>query len=221
MAAVSKLEKQREASTEIATRALEDEKMEEGKLQHLLAQGPYSVLALVEEEAVNLKQEIAGEELRVNAINLIHKTVAQCRTEALAAVAGPVEAAATRILQRIAGERLGRLQLGESFKPAQVRPEISESAVSLENVSGGEEEQIYLATRLALAEVLAKEERQLVVLDDVLAATDAGRLARVMTILEEAAQRLQVLILTCHPERYRGLVGAHFVDLEAIMRHSA
>jgi hypothetical protein len=27
-----------------------------------------------------------------------------------------------------------------------------------------------------------------------------------------------MLILTCHPERYRGLVGANFVDLEAIVR---
>jgi len=38
----------------------------------------------------------------------------------------------------------------------------------------------------------------------------------VMNVLEEAAQRLQVLILTCHPERYRGLGGAEFFDLEAI-----
>jgi hypothetical protein len=27
-----------------------------------------------------------------------------------------------------------------------------------------------------------------------------------------------MLILTCHPERYRGLTGASFVDLEAIVR---
>ena len=37
-------------------------------------------------------------------------------------------------------------------------------------------------------------------------------------VLDEAAQRLQVLVLTCHPERYRGLAGANFVDLEAIIR---
>jgi len=54
-----------------------------------------------------------------------------------------------------------------------------------------------------------------VVLDDVLTATDAGRLARVVNVLEDAAQRLQVLILTCHPERYRGLRQAVFFDLEA------
>ncbi|HSB77268.1 MAG TPA: hypothetical protein VLM91_00670, partial [Candidatus Methylomirabilis sp.] len=96
--------------------------------------------------------------------------------------------------------------------------ELAEGSVSVEQVSGGEREQIYLATRLALPEVLARGERQLVVPDDVLTATDTGRLARVMGILEEAAQRLQVLFLTCHPERYRGLAGANFVDLEAILR---
>jgi len=55
-------------------------------------------------------------------------------------------------------------------------------------------------------------------LDDVLTATDAGRLARVMGVPEEAVQRLQVHILTCHAERYRGLAGANFVDPEAIVR---
>jgi len=34
-------------------------------------------------------------------------------------------------------------------------------------------------------------------------------------VLEEAAQRLQILILTCHPERYRGLKRAAFFDLES------
>jgi uncharacterized protein YhaN len=100
-------------------------------------------------------------------------------------------------------------------------PGIAGAPVSIESMSGGEREQIYLATRLALADLLAKGERQLVVLDDVLVATDSGRLARVMRILEEAAQRLQLLILTCHPERYLGLEGARFFDLEEILRDSA
>lgn len=56
--------------------------------------------------------------------------------------------------------------------------------------------------------------------DDVLGVTDAGRLARVMTILEEAAQRLQILILTCHPERYGGLEEAKFLDLGSMIRDS-
>ena len=219
--AIDKLERQLETVGEAAIKALEDEKSEEGRMWQLSSQGTYSVLAQAEEEVANLKSQIEGEQLRLDAVRLMYETVKQCREEALAAVAGPVEEAATRTLLRIAGERLGRLQLGESFEPSRVLPEVSGASVTLDNVSGGEREQIYLATRLALAEVLAKDERQLVVLDDVLAATDAGRLARVMTVLEEAAQSLQIFILTCHQERYRGLEQANFIDLEAIVRGSA
>lgn len=219
--AVERLERQLKSVRDEATRALEEEKSEEGRLQHLSAAGPYSVLADAEEEVSRLEDDIAREALRANAVRLLHDAVVQCRSEALAAIAGPVEAVATRYLHRIAGGALGRVQLGQTFEPAGVRPEIADSPVPLDSLSGGEKEQIYMATRLALAEVLARDARQLVVLDDVLSATDAGRMARVLSILEEAAQRLQVLVLTCHPERYRALDDARFFDLEGILRDSA
>ena len=179
-------------------------------------------MAVIEEEIAALEDQFKSEQLRVDAIRLLHDTLTESHAQTLSAVIGPVEAAATRTMQRITGERLGQLKLGESLEPDAVIPGIFGTPVALnDGLSGGEKEQIHLATRLALADLLAKEERQLVVLDDVLAATDAGRLARVMTILEEAAQRLQILILTCHPERYGGLEGANFLDLEAIVRGEA
>ena len=218
---VTVLERQLEATEQEAARARDEEKSEEGRIAHMSAQGPYTELALAEEEVGRLEQEVKHEELRVAGIRLLYDTIVQCREEAMATITGPVEAAATRILRRVAGTRLGGIQFGESFEPSHVSPELAGTSVSLDCVSGGEKEQIYLATRLALAEVLAKEKRQLVVFDDVLTATDTGRLARIMTVLEEIAQRLQVLILTCHPERYRGLERASFLDLEAILRDGA
>jgi uncharacterized protein YhaN len=35
--------------------------------------------------------------------------------------------------------------------------------------------------------------------------TDAQRQARVLDLLQTAANKLQIVILTCHPERYRGI----------------
>ena len=218
---VATLEKQLQAADEAANKARDDEKTEEGKLQSLSAQGTYSLLAAAEEKVAALQAEVAAEELRAGAIRLLRDTLVECRAEAVAAVAGPVEAVATQMFQRIAGGRLGSLKLGASFEPDSVVPEIRGEAVSLDSVSGGEREQIHLATRLALAEVLARDERQMVVLDDVMTFTDAGRMARVMAILEEEAQHLQIIILTCHPERYRGLGGASFVDLEELVREAA
>lgn len=212
-----KLERQLEALRETATQARDDANLEEGRLRALGSEGPYSEVARLEEEFAELERQVQEEEQRAAAIRLLYETVKECRTEALAAVTAPVVQAASRRLQRIAGDRLGAIRLGESFKPEGVQP-AEDTEAPLDSVSGGELEQIHLVTRLALAELLATEERQLVVWDDVLVATDMGRLARVLTLIEEAADRLQIVILTCHPERYRGLAGARFMDLEALVR---
>ncbi len=218
---VINLNRQLDASSDKAKKALENEKLEEGKLENILSQGTYSALALVEEEVARLKGAKEEEQVKADAIKLIHDMVERRRAVAMNAVIGPVKKRAGGILQRIAGERLGALDLGDTFEPVAVSPGVTEDLVAMEgNLSGGEQEQIYLATRLALAEVLAKEERQLVVFDDVLTATDTARLARIMTILEEEAQKLQVLILTCHPERYGGLSGANFIDLARLVETS-
>ena len=217
---VARLEHSLQATEERGTHTLEREKLEEGKLQTLSASGPYSVLAEAEEQVAALSAQLQAEQQRIASIQLLRDTLTACRTEAVAAVVGPVEQAATRLFHRIAGRRLGGVSLGESFSPTTVSPVGTDSAVDIEDLSGGEKEQLYLATRLALADLLAKEERQLVVLDDVLTFTDTGRLARVMGLLEEAAERLQVLVLTCHPERYAALKEATLVDLEALIHHS-
>jgi hypothetical protein len=219
-AILEKQERRVKASQEAARKARDDEMSAVGQLEALAARGPYSALTQVEEEISELSDRIQSEELKQAAVKLLYDTVAQSRSQAMAAVTGPVEKSAGLLLQRIAGRRLGRIELNDTFLPTAVKPEMNETPVPPEHLSGGEQEQLHLSVRLALAEVLAGDERQMVVLDDVLAATDAGRLARVMNVLEEAAQRLQVLILTCHPERYGGLAGAHRIDLEAIVRDS-
>ena len=155
--------------------------------------------------------------MRLDAIRLLHDTVSGCRAEILDEVARPVEKKATRILQRIAGTRPGSVLLADQFQPRGVAPRVADIEVPVESLSGGEVEQVHLAVRLALADILSQEERQLVVLDDVLTATDTGRLARILSILEETSQQMQLLILTCHAERYRGLTGAKFFDLEELV----
>jgi len=173
---------------------------------------------LGEEEIASLEEAVAEAQIKADAIKLIHDILETCRKEMLDSIIGPVEKRAGKMLNRISGDRLGPLELGDSFQPVAVSPEYAERSVSMEgNLSGGEQEQIYLVTRLSLAEILAKEERQMIVLDDVLTATDTARLARIMAILQEEAERLQLLLLTCHPERYGGLNNANFIDLTQVI----
>jgi len=213
---LQKLGRQLKALEEAETQARDEENQAEGRLQTLAAEGVYSKLAACEETLADLKSRIQRERLRMDATKLLYDTVTSCKAAIVAAVAAPVERTATHMLNRIAGPRLGTVRLTENFVPVGVRPEIAPEPVELTNLSGGEQEQLFLIIRLALGQVLGKEERQLVVLDDVLNATDTGRLARVLNLLEECADRLQIVILTCHPERYRGLDEAKLFDLQPL-----
>ncbi|HUF61031.1 MAG TPA: AAA family ATPase [Verrucomicrobiales bacterium] len=212
--ALAILERQLEALHDAEARARDEENTAIGRLHTHTAEGSYSKLAACEERIAALEDRIARESLQMEAVRLLHDTVAELKAAAVAAVAAPVERAASRMIARIAGPKLGTIALTEGFVPGAFQPIASDRQVDLDNLSGGEQEQLFLVSRLALGEVLAQNERQLVVLDDVLNATDTGRLARVLDLLEDAAEHLQIVILTCHPERYRALNGAEFLELK-------
>ena len=186
-----------------------------GSLNTLSGSGSYSTLAEASEKIADLEKNLAREELEQEAVRLLHDTMESVRKDALSKVSKPVEIAASKTLNRICGLDLGQICLRDTFEPTEIIPEACDRNVGLLNLSGGEREQLYFAVRLALAEVLAKDERQLVVLDDVLTATDSVRLGRVLEVLDEKAKKLQVIVLTCHPERYQPLSSAKFFDFRA------
>jgi uncharacterized protein YhaN len=87
------------------------------------------------------------------------------------------------------------------------------------DLSGGAREQLALVVRVALARVFAKQNRAMpLVLDDVLGWTDDRRLRAMLYVLERTARDMQVILLTCHPERFRPLLGASTFDLDAIKK---
>ncbi|MBI5586712.1 MAG: AAA family ATPase [Deltaproteobacteria bacterium] len=218
---LERLQKRLEAAWETSRQALGAEKGTEGELRNAGSQGAYSILVRAEEETAKLERELAAETRQVQAVRLLFDTLNECRSKMAEALTAPVEHKATYILQRIAGRRPGPIRLNQGLDTPAINLEPSAPGIPIDQVSGGEREQIYLATRLALAELLAARDRQLVVLDDVLTFTDAARMARVLDVLEESARRLQILIITCHPERYRGFATARFIDLEEMVRAAA
>lgn len=213
---IERLEAQLESLRNEVDELREKENTAEGRLEAAADKGAFSAAVRAAEQCAALEQEIRQEELRTDAIKMLRDTVERYREKASEDVTGPVEGMATKFMHRIAGPRTGVIQMSSGLEPAHILPRSVDNPVAVDNLSGGEKEQLYLSTRLALAGMLSAEERQLVVLDDVLISTDSGRFARVLSVLEEAADLSQILMLTCHPERYRGLRDAEFFDLEAI-----
>jgi chromosome segregation ATPase len=186
-----------------------------GTLKKMLDRAPYEQYARIEEEIKELHAEIIRDQLQAEALKLLRGTINECEEEATAGVAGPVAERASKLLQRITAKRIGDISLNDDLAPWGVEAAEADKAIDLEILSGGEREQVQVAVRLALAELLTKDagQRRLVVLDDVLTATDDERLSRVSAVLDEMRPHAQFVILTCHPERYKPLKGAKFIDM--------
>ena len=83
-------------------------------------------------------------------------------------------------------------------------------------LSFGAREQMGLISRLAYADLLQEAGRPtLIILDDTLVHSDADRLDGMKRILFDAATRHQILLFTCHPEKWRDL-GVEPRDLETM-----
>lgn len=72
-----------------------------------------------------------------------------------------------------------------------------------ERLSIGTREQLAVLVRLAFADLLNENGKQSpIILDDAMVFSDDGRLDEMQRILDRAAERLQILVLTCHERAY-------------------
>jgi hypothetical protein len=118
-------------------------------------------------------------------------------------------------------ERLGRIVFGDTFE-VEIDSELricsrtlSGRTVPYESLSGGAKEQMGIVARLAGAALVAKEDSVPVVIDDALGFTDADRLVKMGAVFNAVGGDGQVLVLTCSPQRYAGVGGAHHIALTA------
>ena len=79
------------------------------------------------------------------------------------------------------------------------------NAHALEYLSEGTRNQLYLAVRLAICELVLTEEPCPLILDDVLAAFDDKRAKDTLRLLRELAQDRQIILLTCQSREKRFL----------------
>jgi uncharacterized protein YhaN len=118
-------------------------------------------------------------------------------------------------------QRLGRPVFGPSFEvdidsDLCIRSRtLNGITVPYESLSGGAKEQLGILARLAGAALVAKEDAVPVVVDDALGFTDPDRLTKMGELFDTVGTHGQVIVLTCSPDRYDGVKGAHRIVLSA------
>ena len=118
-------------------------------------------------------------------------------------------------------QRLGRPVFGPTFEvdidsDLGIRSRtLNGITVPYDSLSGGAKEQLGILARLAGAALVAKEDAVPVVVDDALGFTDPDRLTKMGELFDTVGSYGQVIVLTCSPDRYEGVKGAHRIDLSA------
>ncbi len=133
-------------------------------------------------------------------LKLLREILDEARDETSAKFVGPVAKRAKRHIERLLPGC--DLSFSEDLTlEAVVRGGISEGCGDL---SRGTQEQLSVLTRIAFADMLLEQGQPVsLILDDPLVYADDARLDLMVEILSEAAERMQVILLTCRDRAFR------------------
>jgi hypothetical protein len=193
----------REIETELTARRAERDQTR-GALEILGGQGLYSRETELTERRAEAQLRRDAARSRAWSARIARDLIRRHKDAATRAVLAPLQRQLNAAFSELTGETGREVFLDESLGIAGIG-RTREEAYPFEQLSAGAKEQLLLCLRLAVAETLALDEPQVLILDDVLTHTDPGRQQRVIDALERYGQTLQIIIATCHPERYRAL----------------
>jgi len=168
------------------------------------SQGSYSKeTQLIESLSAN---EQAAEAMRskATAARLLVALLEYRKKASVRTVLAPLEDQLSAAFAELTGDHTRRVFLDEDLQVSGIG-RTRDACITFGQLSQGAKEQLILALRAAVALELSKEEPQILILDDVLVNTDPVRQQRVLDYLQEIAGKVQVLVLTCHPDMYRGV----------------
>lgn len=162
--------------------------------------------ARAEEEAEAAQRSFDRVSEEAATVKLLRDTLEDARLETSQTYVGPIARRAKRHIERLLPGC--DLSFTEDLQLHSITRAGTEEGCS--NLSRGTQEQLAVLTRLAFADMLLEKGRPVsLILDDPLAYSDDARLDLMSDILTEAAERMQVILLSCRERAFRHLGGTH------------
>jgi uncharacterized protein YhaN len=171
----------------------------EGRLDGLGEKGLGETCAALESEFALARVRLQTVEQEANAIRVLHKTLLSAEQDANEVFLQPVVRRVQPYLNRVLPG--ARIELGADLNVEGLRR--GGTIEPFFALSVGVREQLSVITRVSFADMLADEGVHApIILDDALVYADEQRFASTLTTLGVAANRHQIIILTCHEDRY-------------------
>lgn len=170
------------------------------------AQGLEERRAELLRDRIQAERRLAELRRRAAALNHLLNLLREKRRALTRRLQAPLQNHLTRYLQLLFPQ--ASLDIDEDLTPGPLTRLSAHGAESgaFDALSFGAREQMGVISRLAYADLLREAGRPtLVILDDALVNSDEERLAQMKRVLFDAATRHQILLLTCHKEKWRDI----------------
>lgn len=179
----------------------------------LHAVGEAAVLSSVREEQLEQKEKLESE---YAALQMALEALDAANTTLQNRFSPELGRRAAEIFSGLTGGRYGGVVLDRSFRLS-AEPAGEGVYREAELLSAGALDQLYLAVRLAICDLVLPPEKHVpIVLDDALANFDDDRCAAALRYLKEAARERQILLFTCHSREAEFFAGDGEVSVQRL-----
>ncbi len=181
-----------------------------------MAQGELKTLGdpvIIRTRAAQMDERLLELNRQYDAIQLAIDTLSEANTEIQNRFAPQLSERAGRILAALTGGRYEKLYLDKKLS-AEAEKAGESVGRDLLYLSKGTADQLYLAVRLAICElVLPQEEPCPIILDDALTNFDDERMKLALDFLKKTGDRRQILLFTCHSREGQYYDGVRDVNI--------
>lgn len=158
-----------------------------------------------------MKRQEAENATELEAIRLALSTIEELSSQIHDSFGQQLNQAVSEVISEVTGQRYHELKIDEKLD---IKVAWNGTYVALERLSAGTMDQVFLALRLAVADLLLGKDEVPLIFDDSFVMYDDTRLK---SALKEVANRKQSLIFTCHKREQRLLeelqIPYHLVQL--------
>ena len=145
-------------------------------------------------ELTKLREQKAVNDVEVAALDLAIKTIEDLSEEIYDSFGSVLNEQVSEIISRITNNKYSEVKIDDQLR---VMVKSGSSFISMDYLSAGTVEQIYLALRLSIANVLVEEDLPIII-DDSFVSYDYQRLQETLSCLGEYLNR-QIIIFTANP----------------------
>ena len=143
----------------------------------------------------NVLDEIEAEKKRLEAIDLARQVLSEAGNELKTSIAPKIAEHASKLIAKLSDGRYGELVIDEDFSVSVLD---NGAPRSVEYLSAGTKDMVYLAFRYGLLRLLFDGGSPIMIFDDAFARMDDKRLSTMMAAVKELSAETQIIILSCH-----------------------